>query len=219
MATPCPVHGQCTCQPIIYIQNNYAPLPTAAPPTEPAPATEGLVEALAAMGRRYESSVLHNVMHRRRPPPNQGVPPGAAAPDGALGNSIVFNANGVGFLVDPRQLTSLFPDGNVSEVDITMELDEHGNWIVSDSETDQGEPPRLTQAQVDELPHFTCRTSNGEACAICQSPFTNGDTLTQLPCDHMFHRACVVPWLTGQANTCPSCRKVVDVIESPPLSP
>lgn len=43
------------------------------------------------------------------------------------------------------------------------------------------------------------------SCPICQVEFKIGDEVKQLPCDHMFHHKCILPWLS-KTNTCPLCR-------------
>lgn len=42
-------------------------------------------------------------------------------------------------------------------------------------------------------------------CAVCQETFTAGGGATRFPCNHVFHRDCILPWL-GLRNTCPECR-------------
>lgn len=42
-------------------------------------------------------------------------------------------------------------------------------------------------------------------CAICQDEPSEGEEVVRLPCGHLFHSACVLPWL-GRTYTCPTCR-------------
>ncbi|GKA58804.1 E3 ubiquitin protein ligase CIP8 [Tanacetum coccineum] len=46
-----------------------------------------------------------------------------------------------------------------------------------------------------------------EACAICKDKVFNSEeeVVKELPCGHMYHEECIVPWL-GSRNTCPICR-------------
>lgn len=107
-------------------------------------ATEGLTNALRNLNREYESNVINDVLAALRnggsmaaaaqrvaeqmaPPSNadaqNGEPPAPAARGNAVPNSIVFNSNGVGFLVNPYQLTAMWsPDIEAMEL-----LDEFGN--------------------------------------------------------------------------------------------
>ena len=53
-----------------------------------------------------------------------------------------------------------------------------------------------------------------ELCAVCLCPYEMQDTLLRLPCEHLFHEACVARWLQ-QDSSCPQCRFQL----LPPLSP
>lgn len=43
------------------------------------------------------------------------------------------------------------------------------------------------------------------SCPICSEDFAVGTKATSLPCGHMFHGECVLPWLEQKQN-CPICR-------------
>ena len=43
------------------------------------------------------------------------------------------------------------------------------------------------------------------ACAICTEDLEEGCRVTSMPCGHLFHAACLTPWLR-QHDTCPMCR-------------
>lgn len=43
------------------------------------------------------------------------------------------------------------------------------------------------------------------ACAICKDVFTVGIEANQLPCFHLYHPSCILPWLSAR-NSCPLCR-------------
>ena len=42
-------------------------------------------------------------------------------------------------------------------------------------------------------------------CCICLSDISKGEETVLLPCGHMFHCSCTMPWLKKN-NTCPVCR-------------
>ncbi|PPR82213.1 hypothetical protein GOBAR_AA38503 [Gossypium barbadense] len=47
--------------------------------------------------------------------------------------------------------------------------------------------------------------SDGLACAICKDVLPVGAEVNQLPCLHVYHPSCILPWLSAQ-NSCPLCR-------------
>merc|ERR1712139_360321 len=45
-------------------------------------------------------------------------------------------------------------------------------------------------------------------CTICCSPFEEGDNITRLPCNHIYHprQNCLAGWVANGGSTCPQCR-------------
>ena len=76
---------------------------------------------------------------------------------------------------------------------------------------------RFTQADVEAFETITydASTSSYSDCAVCLSDFTDGETLTQLPCaaKHVLRPQCAIDCLTRSAF-CPLCR--VDLLAIAP---
>lgn len=70
------------------------------------------------------------------------------------------------------------------------------------------------------LPDFVVESTTvlkHDTCAVCLDDFTEGSWLRELPCSHMFHRACIDPWLVSHGR-CPLCKTVaVHPAESDPV--
>ena len=43
-------------------------------------------------------------------------------------------------------------------------------------------------------------------CAICIDEFEDKEKARRLPCRHMFHEDCLIPWLTERHASCPMCK-------------
>ncbi|KAL6527860.1 hypothetical protein OROMI_029671 [Orobanche minor] len=89
-------------------------------------------------------------------------------------------------------------------------MDHHGlqELIEQLSANDRRGPPPAPRSAIDAMPtiRISQRHLNTDAhCPVCQDKFEFGVKARQMPCDHIYHSDCIVPWLV-EHNSCPVCR-------------
>ncbi|XP_008575959.1 PREDICTED: E3 ubiquitin-protein ligase RNF181 isoform X1 [Galeopterus variegatus] len=67
-------------------------------------------------------------------------------------------------------------------------------------------PPPAAKTVVENLPRTVIRGSQAEIkCPVCLLEFEEEETVIEMPCHHLFHSSCILPWLS-KTNSCPLCR-------------
>uniref|UniRef100_A0ACD5W3G8 Uncharacterized protein n=1 Tax=Avena sativa TaxID=4498 RepID=A0ACD5W3G8_AVESA len=70
------------------------------------------------------------------------------------------------------------------------------------------ETPPASKASVESMPTVPIAASHVDAdchCAVCKEPFEYGAEAREMPCAHIYHEDCILPWLQLR-NSCPVCR-------------
>ncbi|XP_073667733.1 E3 ubiquitin-protein ligase RNF115 isoform X3 [Paramisgurnus dabryanus] len=71
-------------------------------------------------------------------------------------------------------------------------------------------PPPAEKEKISSLPTIIITQEQAVdcnmECPVCKEDYTVGEPVRQLPCNHIFHSDCIVPWLEMH-DTCPVCRK------------
>ncbi|KAF0933636.1 hypothetical protein E2562_018869 [Oryza meyeriana var. granulata] len=73
--------------------------------------------------------------------------------------------------------------------------------------SDSDNPP-ASKAAVDSMPTIiiaACHVATDSHCAVCKDPFDLGTEAREMPCGHIYHHDCILPWLALR-NSCPVCR-------------
>lgn len=63
---------------------------------------------------------------------------------------------------------------------------------------------RLSEDDISRMP-VVPHEGEDQQCAICLNDITNGQEVTKLSCDHVFHADCVQTWFR-RSTSCPVCR-------------
>ena len=67
----------------------------------------------------------------------------------------------------------------------------------------------LSESQLQSLPttHISIQqVEDGTLCSVCLVGYTEGETVCQLSCSHLYHSHCITKWLSTK-TTCPTCRR------------
>ncbi|XP_010473824.2 PREDICTED: E3 ubiquitin-protein ligase RDUF2-like [Camelina sativa] len=93
--------------------------------------------------------------------------------------------------------------------------DNSGSSSSSSSSTSSSSSSSLLRSSdIDSIPtiqissSMLCSTDGsdpGLLCAVCKDDFVVGESARRLPCSHIYHSGCIVPWLSDH-NSCPLCR-------------
>lgn len=67
---------------------------------------------------------------------------------------------------------------------------------------------RMSKRQVMKLPTRSFKPDDAEeTCVICLDNFKRGNTITVLPCNHIYHKKCITPWLSERQRVCCICKR------------
>ncbi|KAF2258700.1 hypothetical protein CC78DRAFT_98760 [Lojkania enalia] len=110
-------------------------------------------------------------------------------------------------------LTQLMNPGSAQAGDFvfSQEALDHVITQLMEQTSTSNAPGPASQEAIDSLHRKKVSTdmlgSEGRAeCSICMEEVHLGDEVSELPCKHWFHHACVAAWL-GEHDTCPHCRQ------------
>jgi E3 ubiquitin-protein ligase RNF115/126 len=83
------------------------------------------------------------------------------------------------------------------------------NIIMQNDPNRYGSPP-ASQKEIKELKKEKIEKSNFEKfqsidCSVCKENYKIEEEITTMPCTHVFHTDCLLPWLNLH-NSCPVCR-------------
>lgn len=87
------------------------------------------------------------------------------------------------------------------------------NYIMANDPNRYGNPP-ASKSALDNLDKVKVSaeylqslymTKNENSCSVCKEEFEIDQDLIGLPCKHVFHDQCILPWLK-ERNSCPTCR-------------
>uniref|UniRef100_A0A7N0TC27 RING-type E3 ubiquitin transferase n=1 Tax=Kalanchoe fedtschenkoi TaxID=63787 RepID=A0A7N0TC27_KALFE len=98
--------------------------------------------------------------------------------------------------------------GNLGDYFIGPGLEQLIQQLAENDPNRFGTPPASKEA-VEKLPDIKITeellASDNAQCAVCMDRFELGGKAKQMPCKHIYHPDCILPWLELH-NSCPVCR-------------
>lgn len=87
--------------------------------------------------------------------------------------------------------------------------------FLQDDPNKYGPPPASKESirRLKEFPFVAGKCKSSE-CSVCQEEYKKGDKCVELPCEHNYHKKCVLEWL-NRHDSCPICRQPCDVKSKP----
>lgn len=76
------------------------------------------------------------------------------------------------------------------------------------TQNDRHGPPPASQSAINAMPTLKINPRHlhvDSHCPVCKEKFELGTEAREMPCKHIYHSDCIIPWLE-QHNSCPVCR-------------
>ncbi|KAL0372845.1 UNVERIFIED_CONTAM: E3 ubiquitin-protein ligase RING1 [Sesamum calycinum] len=113
------------------------------------------------------------------------------------------------FVVEDHPLASGFSlPANIGDYFVGPGFEQLIQQLAENDPNRYGTPP-ASKSAVDALPSINVDEallkSDLAQCAVCMDDFEMGTVAKQMPCKHVYHQDCILPWLELH-NSCPVCR-------------
>ncbi|KAL4571074.1 hypothetical protein LXL04_017824 [Taraxacum kok-saghyz] len=124
---------------------------------------------------------------------------------------IVHGGNGGGNPFDTGNLSPNNPFGSFGDYFIGSGLEQRLQHLSENAPNKYGTPPAKKEA-IEAMPKVKIEQDSIQ-CSVCLEEFEIGNEAPEMPCKHMFHGDCILPWLELHSS-CPVCRYQMPADES-----
>ncbi|KAL6970139.1 RING-type E3 ubiquitin transferase [Sarracenia purpurea var. burkii] len=178
---------------------------------------------LSGSGILFSSSTSVGFQNPRTFPnffgPSGTIPTGTYAEDHAMFDPYMFLQNhlsnlassgaNIEFVIANNSSESGFQlPANIGDYFIGPGLEQLIQQLAENDPNRHGTPP-ASKSAIEALPTITVDdgllSSELAQCAVCKDDFESGMEVKQMPCKHVYHPDCIIPWLELH-NSCPVCR-------------
>ncbi|KAF5766696.1 putative transcription factor C2H2 family [Helianthus annuus] len=124
---------------------------------------------------------------------------------------VVQSGNGGANPFDSSNTSQNHPFGSFGDYFLGPGLEQLLQHLAENDPNRYGTPPAQKEA-VEAMPTVTIK-ENSVQCSVCLEEFEIGTEAREMPCKHMFHGDCILPWLELHSS-CPVCRYQMPADES-----
>lgn len=124
---------------------------------------------------------------------------------------IVHGGSGGGNPFDSGNLSQNHPFGSFGDYFIGPGLEQLLQHLSENDPNKYGTPPAQKEA-VEAMPKVKIEEKSIQ-CSVCLEEFEIGNEAREMPCKHVFHGDCILPWLELHSS-CPVCRYQMPADES-----
>ncbi|CAK7331474.1 unnamed protein product [Dovyalis caffra] len=143
----------------------------------------------------------------------RGTTPAAAAEDSEEGSAYEFyydDGTGSGLRPVPETMSQFLMGSGFDRL-----LDQLSQIEINSLGRSVPNPP-ASKAVVESMPRVEINQTHVVSdtyCAVCKEAFEIGNEAREMPCKHIYHSDCILPWL-AMRNSCPVCRHELPVENS-----